>query len=256
MLNKILSSDAIKFMESHHKQYVDAAPFPHCYIDNFLKKDIADKIVEEFPSKESDFWYEYNNPIEQKLASDDIRKFPPVIATVIHVLNSESFVGYLEKLTGIKGLSSDPYLHGGGLHCTKKGGKLDIHLDYSIHPKLNLERRLNLILYLTPNWKKEWGGNLELWNKDMIKCEERVMPLFNRAALFNTDDISFHGHPDPLNIDEDKARCSIALYYLTTPRRSANPRSRAHFFARPSDPKDKEIEEFRQKRSKDIGVYK
>ena len=235
--------------------YQNAKPFNHVVIDNFLKEDLAKELAESFPHFSSEFWYEYNNPIEKKLASDDIRKFPPLFAKVIHSLNSESFLQKVEELTGIKQLFSDPYLHGGGLHCSKRGGKLDIHLDYSIHPKLKLERRINLILYMTPNWQEEWGGAFEMWNNDMSQCEQKVLPKFNRVAIFNTDDHSFHGHPDPLTCPQDKSRNSIALYYLTEPRENASPRPRARFFKRPQDPDDLELEEFRKKRSEVSGVY-
>ncbi len=155
----------------------------------------------------------------------------------------------LGDLTGIKGLVSDPDLHGGGMHCSKKGGKLDIHLDYSIHPKMKMERRINLILYLSKDWKEEYGGALELWDKDVQNRVQKIMPVFNRAAIFNTSDISYHGHPDPITCPDNIARKSLALYYLTPPQEGITERFKAKFVARPQDPKDKEIEEFRLKRS-------
>lgn len=244
----------LQFFEAA-SDYKKAEPFNHIVIDDFFKDDIAKELASSFPLFSGDFWYEYNNPIEKKLACDDVRKFPPIFAKVIHALNSETFTKKLENLTGIEDLSSDPYLHGGGLHCSKQGGKLDIHLDYSIHPKLQLERRINLIIYLTPDWQEEWGGFFEMWNGDVTKCEERVMPKFNRAVIFNTDDKSFHGHPDPLTCPEDKSRNSIALYYLTNPRDGANLRPRARFFKRPQDADDPNLEDFRKKRSEVSGVY-
>src|SRR5206468_2179145 len=98
--------------------------------------------------------------------------------------------------TGIPGLMPDPYFEGGGLHETKRGGHLGIHADFNIHSQLKVERRLNLLIYLNENWDKTFGGELELWNKDMKECAVRVAPIFGRAVIFNTDLDSFHGHPE------------------------------------------------------------
>lgn len=242
-------------INQNSKIYQTNLPYPHIVIDNFLKDDVAKQVAECFPKLDSGFWFQYDNPIEKKFATDDIRKFPPLIAKLIHTLNSEQFVQKIQKLMGVEELFSDPYLHGGGLHCSRNGGKLDIHLDYSLHPKLKMERRANLILYLTPDWQEEWNGYLEMWNGDMSKCEKRVMPKFNRAVIFNTDELSFHGHPDPISCPENISRNSIALYYLTEARESSSLRPRARFFKRPQDPENAELEEFRKKRSEVSGVY-
>lgn len=235
--------------------YKNNQPYPHIVIDNFLKESVAKEIAESFPKIDSGFWFQYDNPIEKKFATDDIRKFPTSIAKLIHTLNSEEFVKKVQKLIGVNELFSDPYIHGGGLHCSRKGGKLDIHLDYSIHPKLGLERRSNLILYLTPNWDPKWGGTLEMWDKDMKEAVKKVDVKFNRAVIFNTDDTSYHGHPDPINCPDTTSRNSIALYYLSEPRKSASHRQRALFVPRPQDPKDPELDAFRKKRSEVLGVY-
>jgi hypothetical protein len=254
-LSQFINPNFFYNLENNSNIYKNNNPFPHIVIDGFLKPEIANEVAENFPKLDSGFWYQYDNPIEKKFATDDIRKFPTLIAKVIHSLNSQDFTNSLEKLIGIKDLFSDPYLHGGGLHCSRKGGKLDVHLDYSLHPKLRMERRCNLILYLSSNWQSEWGGNLELWNNDMTKCEKKVEPIFNRVVIFNTDDLSFHGHPEELKTPEGISRNSIALYYLTEARESASSRPRARFFKRPQDPENQELEDFRKKRSEVSGVY-
>ena len=135
------------------------------------------------------------------------------------------------------------------MHCTKRHGKLDVHIDYSLHPQMNYERRINLILYLNSDWENDYGGNLELWDNNISNCEKSIKPVFNRAVIFNTSDISFHGHPDPLNCPDHICRKSLAWYYLTKPQKNVTKRYRARFVPRPNDPKDKQIEEFRKQRS-------
>ncbi|TYO60757.1 2OG-Fe(II) oxygenase, partial [Bradyrhizobium hipponense] len=127
-------------------------------------------------------------------------------------------LGFLERLTGIEGLIPDPYLLGGGLHMIPRGGRLAIHADFNIHKKLRLDRRLNLLLYLNYDWKEEWGGALELWDKDVKTKERAYLPIANRMVVFSTTDTAYHGHPDPLRSPKGKYRRSIALYYYTNGR--------------------------------------
>ena len=114
---------------------------------------------------------------------------------------------------------SDPYLSGGGYHEINNGGFLKVHADYNKHPYINLDRRINLLLYLNPGWKKEWGGNLELYYDNDLKSPcVSVIPEFNRCVIFSTTSFTFHGNPDPVQCPSDKSRKSIALYYFSMGR--------------------------------------
>ena len=139
-------------------------PFYHQVIDNFLDLEKAKKISQEFPDYDSDVWYCYNNPLENKKTCNSWYQFGPETYRTLSFLNSKEFISQLEKITGIKKLYPDIGLHGGGLHIHGTGGELNVHLDYSIHPKLKLQRKLNLIIYLAEDWNNEWGGSLELWS--------------------------------------------------------------------------------------------
>jgi hypothetical protein len=81
-----------------------------------------------------------------------------------------------------------------------------------------LDRRLNLLLYLNKDWKEEYGGHLELWNRDMTQCGAKLLPVLNRVMVFGTTDFTYHGHPDPLKCPEGMTRKSLALYYFTNGR--------------------------------------
>ena len=137
-------------------------------------------------------------------------------------------------ITGIDALIPDIGLHGGGLHFHPPGGKLNVHKDYSIHPKLRKERRLNLIVYMTPGWRAEWGGELQLCSHDAVanapvEPVKRVPIAFNRALLFDTTQDSWHGLPEPLKTPPGVNRQSMAVYYLTEPRPGITTRDRALF---------------------------
>ena len=153
-----------------------------------------------------------------------------------------------QELTGIKGLIPDPYFEGGGLHETKRGGHLGVHADFNVHERLRLERRLNLLVYLNEDWADDYGGQLELWNKDMSDCAVRVKPVFGRAVIFNTALDSFHGHPDPLACPADRSRRSIATYYYTAAEEGIAllPKRTTNFRSRPGsgDPRDWQIRRY------------
>ncbi|MCB9285156.1 MAG: 2OG-Fe(II) oxygenase [Lewinellaceae bacterium] len=137
----------------------------------------------------------------------------------MHLLNSQPFLEFLQNLTGIKEtLIPDPYFEGGGYHQIKPGGFLKVHVDFHKHKMMDLDRRVNVLVYLNEDWKEEYGGHFELWERDMSQCVTRIAPLFNRMAIFSTTDYSWHGHPDPLACPPDRSRRSLALYYYTNGR--------------------------------------
>lgn len=251
-------------LERLHKQaaeykekYQTALPFPHIAIDNFL--DNLDEVYNAFPRTDNFKFYEYNNPLEKKLAYDQIAKMPQAVAELLQELNTPEFLLFLEELTGIEGLITDPYLRGGGVHQSKRGGKLDMHVDFNIHPKLKLERRLNAIVYLNKNWQESWNGDLQLWEgyKDketgkhvLVKMYEKIYPIFNRLVVFSTSDKSYHGHPQPLECPEDVTRNSIALYYYTKDR-PVDDRYDPHSTVYIKLPwEDDSLDDLREKRSK------
>jgi hypothetical protein len=95
---------------------------------------------------------------------------------------------------------------------------LKIHADFNKHPKTKLDRRLNVLVYLNEDWHEEYGGHFELWDKEMKGVKTKILPLFNRMALFSTTSNSYHGHPNPLTCPPDRTRKSLALYYYTNGR--------------------------------------
>lgn len=211
-----------------------ALPFNHCVIDNFFKKNIALSLEKEFPNFNSNIWHQYNNPIEVKKVCNDWNIFPKLSYQVFAYLNSSDFISIIESSLseGIK-LFSDIGLNGGGWHIHARGGKLNTHLDYSIHPKLGLQRKLNIIIYLNSNWKQKWGGELGFWSNESSSypgsLAKEIVPKFNRAVLFDTTQNSWHGLPKPLRCPKNEFRKSIAVYYLCSPSKRASQRGKALF---------------------------
>ena len=104
------------------------------------------------------------------------------------------------------------------MHEIKSGGLLKVHTDFSKHPTNNFDRRVNVLIYLNKDWKEEYKGCLELWDKEMKSCKQKILPLFNKMVIFSTTDFSNHGHPDPIDCPNDISRKSIALYYFSKGR--------------------------------------
>ena len=217
--------------------YQSAQPFPHVVIDNLFDDALLDVLLASFPDPAAPFWHRFKSDREIKLALDQEDKVPIEIRLFLYFLNGSTFLNFLERLTGISGLIPDPLWDGGGLHQIQSGGKLAIHADFNSHNHTKLDRRLNLLLYLNKDWQPEYGGDLELWDRDMKACVRKIAPLFNRTVVFSTTDYSFHGHPDVLTCPPGRARKSLALYYYSNGR-PAGERSGSHatlFVRRPSD---------------------
>lgn len=219
-------------------EYRTADPFPHIVLEDFLPQPVIEQALQSFPMDplKSDvvFDMDYAGHHKRQILPYDCNKSAQEL---FHFFNSGPVLRFLEGLTGISGLIPDPYFSGGGFHEISRGGLLGVHADFRINDKLHLERRLNLLIYLNPGWKEEWGGQLELWDKKMQSCRSKVFPLLNRCVVFSTDADSFHGHPDPLNTPDHIKRRSMALYYYTSSQHIHKevPGHGTMYYARPED---------------------
>jgi len=221
-MKELLNSEYLNKLEVLAKEKAEEyrinKPFPHIYFEDFLPAEAAEAALRDFPEPKQLAWSEFNSPTERKLAFDVAEKLPAAVRDVLYFLNSRPMLQFLEVLTGIGHVIPDPYYVGGGLHQIKRGGNLEVHADFNYHAQLKLDRRINLLIYLNKDWKEEYGGHFELWNKDMTQAEQKILPLFNRCAIFSTTSTSYHGHPTPLACPPDRTRKSIAIYYYTNGR--------------------------------------
>ncbi len=233
-------SDALLPLASEgHPSYVSASPFPHAVWDDFFPADFLDEVVAEFPDRDGIPWKFFQHDNSAKRGCGDESLMGPFTRHLLAQLNGQAFVRFLETLTGIEGLIPDPNLEGGGLHRIDPGGRLEIHADFNRHKHLRLDRRLNFLVFLNKDWREEYGGHLELWDRSMSQCEVRLLPVYNRAVLFSTTDQSFHGHPHPLECPEGRARCSLALYYYANgrPKHERSPTHSTLYQRRPGQPR-------------------
>lgn len=222
-INKILSKENQNLdlvARNHQDNYCAAAPFPNIVIENFFDEKFLNQILNEFPDlSKINSTQKYINKNEIKYANNDYKNFPESVKSFFDFLNSKYYLKFLQKITSIREeLVSDPELNGGGLHEIKKGGILKVHTDFNKHPSLDLDRRINVLIYLNKNWKEEYGGHLEMWDQDMLECKKKILPIFNKMVIFSTNDFSNHGHPEPVTCPPEISRKSIALYYFSDGR--------------------------------------
>lgn len=218
------------------EQYASGDPFPHVMIDNFLPESIARLFLAEFArlaEQEDTAMTVFDRPTERLKRQYNPDSMGPAARNLFYTFNSLPFIRILENITGIKGLIPDPYFRGGGFHEIPNGGHLSIHADFNHHVSMNLERRINLLIYLNEDWQPEYGGQLELWANDMSRCVHSITPTFNRAVMFNTTSFSNHGNPNPVQHPENRTRKSIALYYYTATWDGSKRSHTTQFRARP-----------------------
>lgn len=255
---RLESALAREIGEANMGEYAFAEPFSHTVIDDFLPVEVANALLAHFPAdaKPHDKVYEkgYGGQFKRQISPYDCDVW---LQSAFAFFNSPAMLEFLEGLTNIKGLIPDPYFTGGGLHEISAGGMLGIHADFQVNEALQLCRRINVLIYLNKDWKIEYGGELELWDKGMQHKVKSVAPLFNRCVIFNTDADSFHGHPDPLTTPQEVTRKSIALYYYTALaiENSVGESRHTLYVARPNDTPEniaqaKKLAAKREKRAK------
>lgn len=222
-------------------QFKAATPYPHIVIEDFLPPETLEMCLEQFPGAPEKDAVLIDFPQERLKSSFHPDYLTSQIRSLFYSFNSKPFIRFLENLTGIKGLIPDPYFMGAGFHEIKNGGHLSVHADFNHHKPMNLERRVNVLIYLNKDWKDEYGGQLELWDDDMKACEKSVLPVFNRCVVFNTTSTSNHGNPNVINHPQGIPRRSIALYYYTSTWAEEKREHSTKFRSRPGSSDQKEF---------------
>ena len=230
--------------------YTRTLPFPYVYQDNFIEN--ASDIQKEILNIPDSAWDRYDNPFEQKYTLRDKYAFPPLLKQLFERFESREFVDHLSEVCGYR-LVLDPTRNFWGVHKYRNGDKLDIHVDAGLHPTTKQKKQVTLGLYLSSNWKKEYGCHLEAWKGDNASLESptlhekasSIAPLFNRGMLFTCNDYAWHGNPNPAECPLDACRIFVTISYLSENYTDLNKRVKAFFVARPGDTPDAEKDKLR-----------
>jgi Rps23 Pro-64 3,4-dihydroxylase Tpa1-like proline 4-hydroxylase len=206
--------------EQLRKEWHSAKPFSYIVFEDFFTPEAATVILENYPTIDGQGW-DNTTYINQRNKFTMTKFSNPIIGQTFEELNSAKLLKIIEYITGIDDLVADQKLFGGGLHQSIKGAFLDVHVDFNYHPETKYHRRMNILVYMNKDWKQEYNGFLELWDMEKKKQLAYVAPNFNRCVIFETNEISFHGHPKPLQTPEGISRKSLAAYYYTKERPNA-----------------------------------
>lgn len=184
-------------------------PFRYWIIDDYITPYLVSEINKKWPE---------GLRFQDKLTSKKYHttEFDGCIKNLSNHFLSKKYLEFLENLTGLS-VIADTSMKGGGLHEVKNGGFLKKHIDFNVmNTKAGLhKRRLNCLLYLNEGWKEEWGGHLVLYDTELNPVK-KIAPIAGRLVIFETSDISWHGHPEPLKCPPDRSRRSMAFYYYSS----------------------------------------
>lgn len=217
-----ISSDVKAQSKAIGTEFASAKPYRHVAIDAFFEPSYAQALLAQFPAFDTSRALNEAGEVGGKAVVEKIRDISASYAALDDLVQSADFLTLLSEFTAVADLRYDPYYFGGGTHENRSGQDLDPHVDFNRHPVENWHRRLNLIVYLNPEWHDRWGGSLEIHSDphapdNQIKL---ITPLFNRCVIFETNEISWHGFSRiqiPLT-HPGVTRKSIALYFYTDAR--------------------------------------
>lgn len=217
-----IRAEVIRAAKAIGAEFVFAQPYRHVAIDNFFEPNFAQALLAQFPAFDRSRALNEAGEVGGKAVVEKIRDISASYAALDDLVQSPDFLTLLSELTGVPDLRYDPNYFGGGTHENRSGQDLDPHVDFNRHPVENWHRRLNLIVYLNPEWQDSWGGSLEI-HSDPQARDNRIKlltPSFNRCVIFETNEISWHGF-SRIQIPDTHpglTRKSIALYFYTDDR--------------------------------------
>jgi len=247
-----INKNEIFNFELDKNKWKNMKPYAYHIEDNVLNNDFALSIQHEILNIIDNDWDRYDNPFEQKYTLRDKNNFPKNTQQLFNMLTSDDFIECLSDKVGIK-LKNDPNKNWFGIHKYDHGDKLDIHVDAGLHPVTNDKKQITLGIYLSKDWKEKNGGHLEIWDGDnsinnnakLSKVIYKILPSFNRLIIFDNNDYSWHGSPEPIKCNNDEKRIFLTLSYLSENHNYDNKRKKAFFIARPNDPIDEEKDKLR-----------
>lgn len=223
-ISPLLNPAVVAAADHLHQQFSQARPFRHVQVDHFLDEQFCRRLLDEFPDFDTRAALNENGEVGGKATQEKMQRLGPSYRQLDDLVRGQAFRDLISRITGIPDLQYDPHYFGGGTHENRQGQDLDPHVDFNFHPISRQHRRLNLIIYLNPEWQDEWGGSLQLHRDPYLPPDQdeivTLTPLLNRCVMFETTENSWHGFTR-INLPADRqalSRKSFALYYYTDTR--------------------------------------
>ena len=216
-----------------HSSWDNSKPFPFFILHGLFAPELVAAAHDEYPAPDDTGWHTFDGPLEEGKQEGSIDRGGDATRTIHDFFHTFSWVEWLQVATG-HDLTTDPKRLGAGLHQSCSGARLGVHVDFNVHPDSGWYRRVNLILYLTAGWEREWGGALELHHDEPLSLDgqtgvaQSIKPEANTLVIFEASDRSWHGHPVPIS-DGAPCRRSMPAYYYT-PMRDDDPPAHSTIF--------------------------
>lgn len=191
-------------------QNPEGTPTRHFIVDNLLDEGTARRIQQAFPVGAS-IWNQRSSFRERKKTFAKIDAIDPAIAAITDAFHTDVVLKAVSAVTALPGLEADPELYAGGISMMGKGDFLNPHIDNSHDAPRRRYRRLNLLYYISPDWRDDYGGNFELWDPK-VRQPKMITSKYNRLVVMETNRYSWHS-VNPVVVDRN--RCCISNYYFS-----------------------------------------
>ena len=231
----LVHADVREHVDELQRQFATAQPFRHVVVERFLAPEFCQELIAQFPPFAAGDARNERGEQAGKSVIAGITKLGPAFARFDRLMRDGEFLEVMGRITSIPGLLYDEEYVGGGTHENQAGQELDSHVDFNFHPHLGWHRRLNLIVFLNPEWDAAWGGCLELLRDPSDDRDVRVVtPLANRAVIFETTETSWHGFR-VIRTPAGISRKSLAVYFYSHDRPAAEvaPSHGTYYYQRP-----------------------
>lgn len=186
------------------------APIHHFVVDDLLPRKLALEMYQAYP-KGSQMRVR-KSLRELKYIAAQMDQYNPLLEESLFAFQDPRVVQLISEITGIQSLEPDELLYAGGISMMAQGHYLNPHLDNSHDKDRKRYRSLNLLYYVSPEWKLENGGNLELWPKGVRAEPLTIESRFNRLVCMVTHEQSWHSVS---KVVVKQPRCCISNYYFS-----------------------------------------
>jgi len=178
-------------------------------LDDVLPAELARGIYDAFPpEREMRLMSSFR---ERKYTSKALERMAPLMHAALFAFQAPAVMQAVAQITGLRDMVGDPRLYAGGISAMTRGQFLDPHIDNSHDGEGRLYRVLNLLYYVTPDWRAEDGGNLELWDGSVRERLE-IASRFNRLVIMETNQRSWHSVS---RVRAEGKRCCVSNYYFS-----------------------------------------
>lgn len=227
----LLSSENLEDLAA---RFSENEPFRHLIIDDFFGPDVAVQLGKAISAiRDHDYAVSFRSLAQKKLQLGNISAKAPHLWYAYQGLMGSKYVELIEKLSGYEGLEADRQFAGAGLQRYRARGFSEIHLDANRHPfDAALYHRVNLIVFMNPDWEAKWGGELVLWSSRYGRPDQAavvVEPLFNRAVIFDVTSKSWHS-VNRVRCPANRMRDSMAIFYFNRNAIAADEATRSNIW--------------------------